>query len=40
MKKEQLEALQKRIDRETNPELKKAMKKKLDIMSNDKVVRK
>ena len=40
MKKEQLEALQAKINKETTPELKKAMQKKLDIMLNDKVVRK
>ena len=40
MKKEELESLQKKIEQQANPELKKAMQKKLDIMSNDKVVRK
>ena len=40
MKKEELESLQKKMEKETNPEIKKAMQKKIDIMSNDKVVRK
>ena len=40
MKKEELESLQKKIEQQTDPVFKKAMQKKLDIMSNDKVVRK
>lgn len=40
MRREELELLRKKIEQQTNPELKKAMQKKLDIMLNDKVVRK
>lgn len=38
MNKEQLEALQKKIQQATDPEIKKALQKKYDILSNKQTV--
>lgn len=38
MNKEQLEALQKKIHQTTDPEIKKALQKKYDILSNKQTV--